>query len=281
MTYRLRIRHESAFGYETQAVASFNEARMTPLTEPGQSALDTRFDVRPATTPLRYQDYWGSQVHAFDIHRPHDRLLVTATSVVETEERPAPSGDGTGWDVLRGDDVGGRFVEWLDPTPRTIATAEMITKAAEIVDALSPRQAALAICSYVHEAIEYVPGATGVNSDVGEVWSQRKGVCQDIAHVTIGMLRSAGIPARYVSGYFDPRPEADVGATVAGESHAWVEWWDGAWSAYDPTNALPIGVRHVVVGRGREYGDVAPFKGLYSGSATNVLEVTVELTRLA
>jgi transglutaminase-like putative cysteine protease len=281
MTYRLRIRHESAFSYDTQAVSSFNEARMTPVSETGQSALDTRLDVRPATTVLRYLDYWGSQVHAFDIHRPHDRLRVTAVSVVETEERPSANEEAVGWSVVRGDEVGDRFVEWLDSTPRTAPTAEMRAKAAEIVDALRPREAAREICAYVHGAIEYVPGATGVHSDVGEVWAQRKGVCQDIAHVTIGMLRSAGIPARYVSGYFDPRREAEVGTAVAGESHAWVEWWDGGWSAYDPTNDLPIGVRHVVVARGREYGDVAPFKGLYSGSGSSRLEVTVELTRLA
>lgn len=280
MTYRLRIRHESAFSYDTQAVSSFNEARMTPVSEPGQSALDTRFDVRPATTPLRYTDYWGSQVHAFDVHRPHDRLYVTASSVVETGERPVPA-EPVDWPVLRGDQVCDRFVEWLDSTPRTVPTAGMRAKAAEIVGALPPRQAAREICAYVHDAIEYVPGATGVHSDVGEVWEQRKGVCQDIAHVTIGLLRSAGVPARYVSGYFDPRSSADFGTKVAGESHAWVEWWDGGWTAYDPTNDLPIGARHVVVARGREYGDVAPFKGLYSGSGTSRLEVTVELTRLA
>jgi transglutaminase-like putative cysteine protease len=90
-----------------------------------------------------------------------------------------------------------------------------------------------------------------------------------------------GIPSRYVSGYLHPRSDATIGETVAGESHAWIEWWAGNWSRFDPTNGIPVGEQHVVVARGRDYADVPPLKGIYSGGAAGDLEVTVELTRMA
>jgi transglutaminase-like putative cysteine protease len=108
-----------------------------------------------------------------------------------------------------------------------------------------------------------------------------KGVCQDISHVTVGLLRALGLPARYVSGYLHPRRDAAVGEPVTGESHAWVEWWDGAWNGFDPTNSVDVGPRHVTIGRGRDYGDVPPFKGLFSGPKSEGHAVTVEVTRLA
>ena len=90
-----------------------------------------------------------------------------------------------------------------------------------------------------------------------------------------------GIPARYVSGYLHPQPDAPVGATVLGESHAWVEWFCGTWRGYDPTNLIDIGDRHVTVGRGRDYADVAPLRGVYAGLYGSRLFVTVEITREA
>jgi transglutaminase-like putative cysteine protease len=90
-----------------------------------------------------------------------------------------------------------------------------------------------------------------------------------------------GIPARYVSGYLYPNADGAVGDTVAGQSHAWVEWWCGDWVAFDPTNGGPAGLRHVTVARGRDYADVTPLKGVYHGAPSTGLGVTVEITRLA
>jgi transglutaminase-like putative cysteine protease len=106
-------------------------------------------------------------------------------------------------------------------------------------------------------------------------------VCQDIAHVAIGALRAAGIPARYVSGYLHPSEDPAIGETVVGESHAWVEWFCGSWHGFDPTNLLEIGERHVQVGRGRDYSDVAPLRGIYAGPNGSRLFVEVEITREA
>ena len=100
--------------------------------------------------------------------------------------------------------------------------------------------------------------------------------------MALSCLRAVGLPARYVSGYLHPGgAEAAVGVTAIGESHAWVEVWLGSWWPWDVTGMVPVGERHVVVARGREYGDVPPLKGVYSGGGSQSLGVEVEVTRLA
>ena len=120
-----------------------------------------------------------------------------------------------------------------------------------------------------------------MHSTAGDAWRAREGVCQDYAHVTLVLLRAMGIPARYVSGYLHTDPDAALGAVVRGESHAWIEAWTGGWWAYDPTNGIGVGERHVWVATGRDYADVAPLKGIYSGSGASALDVSVEISRLA
>lgn len=279
-TQRLRIRHDTRFRYDNDVVASYNEARMTPVSDHHQNTLHTRIDIRPAATVFRYKDYWGTEVHAFDLNAEHRELHVVATSLVDTwdvDDEPPSSG----WEPLRDQRTVDACVEWLKHTARTEPDEQLITIAGDVVRGDTPDAAARAASAFVHDQIEYVPGVTGVHSSVTDVWAERKGVCQDIAHLTICLLRTAGIPARYVSGYLHPQTEPVAGETVAGQSHAWVEWWDGGWRGYDPTNAISCGARHVVVARGREYADVAPFKGLYSGNASSVLDVTVEITGMS
>lgn len=128
--------------------------------------------------------------------------------------------------------------------------------------------------------MDYVPGSTGVHTSAEAAWEVRQGVCQDMAHLSVGLLRRLGVPARYVSGYLQPRADLPVGESVTGESHAWVEWWAGDWRAWDPTNGRPVGADHVVVGRGRDYDDVPP-RGVHSGPGGGELVVSVEFTRLA
>jgi transglutaminase-like putative cysteine protease len=120
-----------------------------------------------------------------------------------------------------------------------------------------------------------------VQTSAQEAWDQGQGVCQDIAHLTVALLRENGLPARYVSGYLHPSPRAGIGQAVAGQSHAWVEYWAGDWVAADPTNQASVGEGHVVVARGRDYGDVPPLKGIYHGAPSVSMDVTVEVTRLA
>lgn len=282
-SWRLRVQHKTGFTYAGQVGASYNEARMSPRNEARQAVLDARVEVWPPARTYRYEDYWGTVVTAFDVHAAHETLQVTATATVET----LPAGDlipadgGASWAELAVPETVDRWHELLLPTPRT-ALDEELTELAERMrgEHPTPHAAALAICTLVREEVEYVPGATGVQTDAVQAWRQRKGVCQDISHLTVGMLRAVGLPSRYVSGYLHPAPAAAIGEAVVGQSHAWVEWWVGRWTAFDPTNGIPVGERHVVVGRGREYGDVPPLKGVYSGPENTAQGVEVTVTRL-
>jgi transglutaminase-like putative cysteine protease len=276
VSWRLRIRHVTGFTYAGKAHASYNEARLTPMTTPWQVTLFSQVEVYPPATTYRYYDYWGTLVTAFDLQRAHGELKVVASSLVETGTpkavEPAP------WSVLA--DAQDQHAEMLAVSARTHIDSDLIAQAAEVVGDLDPHAGASAIASWVRGDVDYVPGSTGVQTSAQEAWNLRKGVCQDIAHLTVALLRARGIPARYVSGYLHPHREAKVGETVEGQSHAWVEWWCGDWVGYDPTNGVPVGPQHVVVARGRDYDDVAPLKGVYNGSPSSHLGVTVEITRV-
>ena len=277
MSWRLRIRHVTGFAYPGPVLASYNEARLTPMTLPSQTTLFSQVEAAPAATTYRYHDYWGTLVTCFDLQRPHQQLKVTASSLVETGH-PTPAKETLDWTELRG--AADRHIELLSASARTHVDEEPAAEVAPLVGTAHPADAALAVAAWVRDAVAYVPGSTGVQTSAQEAWNLRKGVCQDIAHLTLGLLRGLGIPARYVSGYLHPHLEAEIGATVAGQSHAWVEWWCGDWTGYDPTNGVPVGPRHVVVARGRDYDDVPPLKGVYHGPPSTELGVTVELTRL-
>lgn len=276
---RLRIVHRTTIRYGSVVAASHNEVRVTPRTEPGQTTLESRLEVRPMTWSHVYWDYWGSQVTAFEVLTPHDELHIEARSTVEREERPVETGS-VGWADLARPDVRDRWCELLALGPRTDPGPELAELARSSAAGLGPGDAAVRICERLREQMRYEQGSTGVHTRAEDAWRERRGVCQDFAHLAIGALRTLGIPTRYVSGYLQPAQGADVGQTARGESHAWIEWWDGGWQMFDPTNGGTAGVDHVVVSRGRDYDDVPPFKGVYSGSSGSTMDVVVEVTRL-
>ncbi len=277
--WRLRIKHVTGFAYPGMAQASYNEARMTPLTVPGQNTLFSHVECNPGATTWRYRDYWGTHVTVFDLQRPHDQLKVTASSLVETALRDRVPAPDTPWSVLRDESTVDTYLEFLTPSALTTVDDELTATATELA-ADAPAPTAHAIAEWVRANVEYVPGSTGVRTSAEEAWHLRKGVCQDIAQLTAGMVRAVGIPCRYVSGYFYPSGDAEVGDTAAGQSHAWVEWWIGEWTGFDPTNGLTPGKQHVIVARGRDYSDITPLKGVYNGAPSTDLGVTVEITRL-
>ncbi len=279
MSWRIATRHVSSYRYATPVSASYNEARMTPVASDRQSVLETHVSVRPSATLLRYVDYWSTTVHAFDVHEPHDHLVVTGSSVVETAKTELLAVE-VGWDLLHQPDVQDRFAELLLASAYAPADASLTEIARDAAGLASPAEATAAIGERVRTHLRYEPGTTHVATSAVEAWRQGSGVCQDFAHVALVLLRAAGIPARYTSGYLHPHPDAAIGETVTGASHAWVEAWIGRWLPFDPTNDEPVGERHVTVARGRDYADVAPLRGLYHGGALDRLEVTVELTRL-
>ncbi|OMH33034.1 transglutaminase family protein [Tersicoccus sp. Bi-70] len=282
---RLRISHATTYDYVRRVSLSYNEARMSPLTDPHQVVLESSLTVGPEQAAVEtYRDYWGTRVTSFDITSPHDRLAVLAEATVEVHRGRGPGdvdAEPVGWDELRAPATQNRFSDWLPLTPLSGPGDEVIALVRDEVRGLDPHEASMAVFAWMRGQMSYVPGATHVHSNAEHAWTARKGVCQDLAHLGAGALRSLGIPARYVSGYLHPRPAVGIGEEVVGESHAWVEWWDGAWRAWDPTNTGPVGDLHVVVARGRDYRDVTPLKGILSGGGGSTLSVRVAVTRLA
>ncbi len=278
--WRLQVVHRTRFHYTGPVRSSYNEARLTPENSNRQTTLRSRVEIEPAATAYAYRDYWGSTVTAFDLHTPHAELVVPGTSIVEAG--PDLGGhDRVGWSGLRAREVREQFGELLSPTALTAMDDDVVAQARAAVGDAHPHEAGQRVCRFVNDRMEYLSGSTNVKTNAMQAWTKGKGVCQDISHVTVGLLRALGLPARYVSGYLHPRSGAAIGEAVTGESHAWVEWWDGGWNAFDPTNSVEIGTRHVTLGRGRDYGDVPPFKGLFSGPRSEGHTVTVEVTRLA
>jgi transglutaminase-like putative cysteine protease len=280
MSWRLGIVHTTNVSYGGSARASYNEARMTPPTMARQTVLATTVRTGAAVPIWSYRDYWGTTVSSFDIQEPHDDLLVEASAIVQTSPEPA-AGAPLGWTELRDRAQASYLLEFLAATARTTMAGGAAADVAARVAGADPAEAADEIVTWVRDRVSYVPGSTGVQTSAQEAWDAGQGVCQDMAHISVALLRAAGLPARYVSGYLHPDPGAEPGRAVAGQSHAWAEYWTGQWVACDPTNLAPVAERHVVLGRGRDYADVSPLKGIYSGAPSVAMEVTVEVTRLA
>lgn len=280
MTRQIRIVHHTGYAYREPVLGSHNEVRMTPRASREQWVLSSRIDIQPTPWVLSYRDYWGTKVTSFEIRERHSRLGVTSTATVEVT-RAGEQAPGAGWDELRDPGLEDRMVEMLTLTDHIDPGSELRDFAAGVAREASPAETVAAVAATIRERVDYVPGVTHVRTSSRDVWKARAGVCQDMVHVALGALRSVGIPARYVSGYLHPRPEAEVGLAVAGESHAWVEWFSGGWQGFDPTNVIEIGDRHVLVGRGRDYHDVPPLRGVYAGTFKSDLHVKVTITREA
>ncbi|MEV1175679.1 transglutaminase family protein [Nonomuraea sp. NPDC049784] len=268
MGWRLRVSHVTRMEYGGEAHSSYNEVRMTPA----HNVLSSRVVVSPATAVHTYEDYWGTAVSAFDVTEPHRSLTIEAVSRAETSGPRRPRMVVTEPDPS--------MYELLRRTPMTAVNEELEELAKAQALGRDPHEAAEAICEVVAARVAYMPGSTGVRTSAQEAWDLGQGVCQDMAHLTAGLLRAAGLPARYVSGYLHPRPSAEIGEPVEGQSHAWVEYWAGEWLPLDPTNGSYVGEAHVVVARGRDYSDVPPLKGIYQGPPESHQEITVTVTRL-
>jgi transglutaminase-like putative cysteine protease len=278
--WRMRVVHSTGYAYKSPVTASFNEARLTPRSDSRQNVILNRVETVPATRSYRYVDYWGTAVTAFDLHAPHTELEVTSSSVVETDKGALPE-ENVGWDDLHTEAVIDQFDELLSPTHYTPDSRRIARVGQKIAKDCDPKDAVVAASNWVHSELEYVPGTTGVHSSGLDAHREGKGVCQDFAHLSLILLRSMGIPTRYVSGYLHPKPKARVGDTIDGQSHAWIQAWTGGWWNYDPTNDTHINEQYISVGVGRDYSDVSPLKGIYSGEGSTDLDVVVEITRLA
>lgn len=278
--WRLRVVHDTGYAYQSPVTASYNEARLTPRSDSRQNVILNRVETAPATRSYRYVDYWGTTVTAFDLHAPHTELTVSSSSVVETDQ-PEPVTAELTWAELQAEAVIDQFYEVLTATQYAPVSRRVAAVGRRIAKYNEPAEAVVAAMKWVRSELDYLSGSTGVHSSGLDALREGKGVCQDFAHLSLMALRSMGIPARYVSGYALPKRDAAAGQTVDGQSHAWIQAWTGAWWDYDPANDTGIDEHYISVGVGRDYADVSPLKGIYSGEGATDLDVVVEITRLA
>ncbi|MGL6236784.1 MAG: transglutaminase family protein [Segniliparus sp.] len=281
MSWRLRVVHTLGYAYNFPVRASFNEVRINPRNDSRQNAIVGRVTTNPATRYYRYSDYWGTFVTAFDLHAPHSKLEIVGTAVVETEldgevEKPL------NWDKLASPRVTDRYYEYLGYTELVPNHRPLLGVARRLrKQDLSPEETVQAVAEWVKGEFEFVPYSSGAHATAVDAVNAGRGTHRDLAHVSLALLRGLGVPARYVTGYVHPDAKAKIGDVVEGRTWAWFEAWYGAWRGFDPVSGAPITERHIAVGQGRDYADVPPIKGIYTGGVATDLDVHVEITRLA
>lgn len=286
---RLDIRYVSSFEYDSIVVESQNDLRACPISDEFQEVIGYRVTVTPTAKISSFIDYWGTRVDSFGHRSPHRSLHVVAQSTVETRSRPLPTGACRS-ELLRDPSFLDAHAEYLGRTPHCDWGDQIAELARMQLDVAGPDVVSqvLALQRVVGSRLEYRHGVTKIGIDVDEVLSSGVGVCQDYAHLAVALCRSVGIPARYVSGYLFTADETSLDAElpeddepVRVQTHAWFEaaiprW---GWFALDPTNQSPVGERHVKIGHGRDYDDVRPLCGVYSGAAQGVVTPDVEIRR--
>ena len=267
----LSVRHVTRLTYDAPIVDAHTELRLKPAHGEGQrcSSFTVRTDPR-GTTVDEYVDRFGTSVHHFDVLEPHTALEVVVASEVSTASKYASERAPT---VLE-------LWDYVQPT-RYVPLDGAID---ELAGGHEPRadawDTAIALMSRVRESMTYEPGSTDVHTRADEALADGRGVCQDFAHVLLGVCRIHGVPARYVSGYlFDPNGNGDADRTA---SHAWVDVFEAerGWLSLDPTHDAEQTERYVRVGVGRDYADVPPTRGVYRGSAAEELDVSVVIRGL-
>jgi transglutaminase-like putative cysteine protease len=283
---RLDIRYLTRFRYGGPVSESQNELRACPSTDDHQQLVHYHVTTLPSSRVASYYDYWGTRVDTFGVRMPHELLEVVAEATVETFE-PGTAPAGIPLAALDERDFRDEHQEFLQRSPHVDWGAE-VTATAHFLPGRAGDVTGLVHAVHEHVAgLDYRGGSTYVGVGVDEVFRAGAGVCQDFAHLAVAMYRELGIPARYVSGYLftvDDATGADTETDeVQVETHAWVEIAipEFGWLALDPTNAQPVGERHVSIGRGRDYDDVSPFRGVFSGPGAHELEVNVTMRRLA
>ena len=285
---RFHLVHTTEFIYDAPVSESYNEVRLRPIHDDRQSCLSFRLITTPGSRGTAYRDAYGNWVHQFNVLAEHRRLRVEAESVVLAHES-----NDTGSGSISLAELDSRRLLWeeehfdfLAPTgyvPHLVPLSG-ISKAAENRCDGSVRGFVEAASNLIYEGFRYVKGATHVHSSIEDALSIRAGVCQDFAHLLLGVVRMRGLPARYVSGYLVPNGASGAAArqeeVIGGQaSHAWAEVLvpEEGWIGFDPTLGKPVGLRHVRVAYGRDYGDVAPVRGVYKGHAGQRLAVDVRV----
>ena len=275
------IRHLTRFRYDAPIAESVMELRMQPRNDDRQHCVNFELSIRPRTNLTNYRDHLGNVVHHFDIPGQHANRTIKAESRVQVTAQASPeSSVVTGWGELDKMVERSDYWEMLMPS-RFAAPTELLSSLIRELDLRrrdDPFSLLRELTTSLHDVFEYAPQSTEVDSPIDKALKDRRGVCQDLAHIMIAMVRSIGIPCRYVSGYLFHRAE-DHDRSAADATHAWVEARlpEIGWIGFDPTNDLITGERHIRVAIGRDYSDVPPTRGVFKGEANSELSVAVQV----
>jgi len=287
-----RVTHLTSYKYSQAVSICHNEARLTPRTTSHQRLLRSQLLVEPAVaTHDRGLDYFGNGVHWFALQEAHTHLDVTAVSEVDISPFQAPApGLSSPWEQARDrmrEDTSAEArsaVEFVFESPHVRSDPDLAAYAQVSFTRGRPLlEAVLDLTRRIHAEFQYEPGSTTVATPVREVLRAKRGVCQDFAHVELGMLRSLGLAARYVSGYiYNRRDEGEPGLTGADASHAWLSVYcpDFGWVDFDPTNGCIPSDEHVTLAWGRDFSDASPLKGVILGGGEHTVSVSVDVARV-
>ena len=281
---QLHLLHRTTFVYAGAVRDSFNEVRLRPVEDDTQQCLKFDLRVAPAASDViaGYLDYYGNWVNYFDLPASHEKLVIEAESTVCTtanaERPPIPTVERTGDEaknLMHG--------EYLADSHYVPLAVELWRETQDVFAESGRRDPwtdTLRLGNHVYQTFTYRQSVTGVHTLATDALKIRAGVCQDFAHVLLGLCRSAGMPARYVSGYFLNRSKRP-GEVEA--SHAWIEVLvpNYGWAAFDPTHNRPCDDRYVKLAAGRDYADIRPVSGTFRGAPTKHLLVEVTLRESA
>ena len=289
-----RICHTTEYLYNASVSHCYNLAHIIPRTSHRQKCISTDISINPtASFKSIRDDYFGNRAYHFEIQRSHKKLVLTATSKVETREQffDAKLDAGTtcadAWQLMNY----AKEAEFL--LAREFLLDSSMVKALPALRAyaeplFSPEkpllQAVMDLTKLIYKEFKYSPESTTIATPLEEVLATKRGVCQDFAHLQIGCLRAMGIPAKYVSGYIETLPAPGQVKLVGSDaSHAWVSAFcpGQGWVEFDPTNNCIAAEQHILTAWGRDYFDVTPLKGvIFGGGDSPILNVSVDVARV-
>jgi transglutaminase-like putative cysteine protease len=285
---RFEILHTTDYRYEEPASEAYIEARLTPPNRPTQKILAHELLFDPEAPTSSYTDYFGNPTSFYSMVKRHERLAVTNRILVETAPPVLPE---EALDLTVGEarqifsSVTTDVFDYLRASPAVPTGGESANWGRRWLPSdVTLREALGALNGAIHRGFRYVSGSTDNWTPLSKIWKARSGVCQDFAHIMISVLRTAGLPARYVCGYIETDPPKSgrrlVGAVA---THAWVEALVPGmeWVALDPTNDQWCGERHVAVSFGRDFADATPLRGTFKGSGGQKMTVKVLMKRAA
>jgi transglutaminase-like putative cysteine protease len=286
---RYHVEHQTRYDYSAPVTQSWQLARLTPRTLPWQRLLAHALHVEPSVDERHdAPDNFGNTNLHFALHRAHRLLAVRMQCTVEVAPRPDPAvAAPASWEAVRDAVLVTPSLDELLPARLREPTRLVPLSArarAYAAGALRPGRdwldALMALMHSIHRDFEFEPGATTVSTAVDDVLEQRRGVCQDFAHVMLSALRSSGLPARYVSGYLLTHPPHGQPRLMGVDaSHAWVAAYAPhyGWVEFDPTNDQLADQRYITLAWGADFADVVPLRGVILGGAEQRLRVEVNV----